>query len=382
MSLCLMHPEHGYYMKRNVLGKSGDFITSPEISQIFGELIAIWYILRWMAAGRPPRIRLVEFGPGKGTLLDDMLRVFKQRPEFWSNLHAVQLVEASPVMRALTESKIATHAGPKIEWYDAIEDVPIGLDAFTIVTAHEFFDALPAHVFEKREDGFHELMIDLVEPSESSAEQINTQPSLRYVASPTKSPMPAQLDMHQLSTLPLQSKVELSPMAFNSARLFAELISTSKYGGCGLIIDYGSETLPGDTFRAFQNHNMVHPLQSPGDADLTTDVDFSAIKAATSSLVRTHPILTQADFLIRMGFHERLKGLLAKAASDERRVSIADAASRLINRGQRPNLQQSERVEDRHAGMGNQYLVMGLTKDVSGPTEQQAWPFISADELK
>lgn len=200
MSLCLAHPTFGYYTTRTVFGKRGDFVTSPEISQVFGEvslilrcrrtlspppshadsfappsqLLAIWYVTQWAQQGSPQKVRIVELGPGRGTLVSDILRVsasrhdrsclsltlrrraaqtFRSLPKSSSPpVSSIHLVENSPGLRDIQKEALA-NAGfrdTKTEWWGSVGEVPKSEDEFTIVIAHEFFDAMPVHIFEVR----------------------------------------------------------------------------------------------------------------------------------------------------------------------------------------------------------------------------------------
>ena len=154
MRLCLTHPQHGYYVKRDPLGAGGDFITSPEISQMFGELIGVWMAALWRQMGAPENFRIVELGPGRGTLLDDALRATRAVPGF-REAAVVHLVEISPALRETQERRLAK-TGLVMMWHDRLEDVPGGP---SIIVANEFIDALAVHQAVKQADGWHERVI-------------------------------------------------------------------------------------------------------------------------------------------------------------------------------------------------------------------------------
>ncbi|KAF8646184.1 hypothetical protein AX16_007328 [Volvariella volvacea WC 439] len=153
MNLCLSHPVHGYYMSSSnaVFGSKGDFITSPEISQVFGELVGIWLISQWLNAGSPSGIRLVELGPGRGTLMEDILRAFSQLSATKGQLKRVHLIETSQTLREVQRTKlgpIATNLGFELDWHDHMDEIPSSPDLYTLLVAHEFFDALPFHLLQ------------------------------------------------------------------------------------------------------------------------------------------------------------------------------------------------------------------------------------------
>ena len=155
MQLCLTHPEHGYYLKRDPLGRDGDFVTAPEVSQMFGELIGLWAASVWNAMGSPEEVKFVELGPGRGTLMADALRAIRILPQFHKAV-SVHLVEASPTLQA---RQAVTLANTKpIEWYTSIKDVPEGP---AIILANEFFDVLPVHQAVRTATGWHERVIDV-----------------------------------------------------------------------------------------------------------------------------------------------------------------------------------------------------------------------------
>src|ERR1700754_1848892 len=156
MELCLMHPEHGYYVSRDPLGREGDFITAPEVSQMFGELIGLGAASVWKARGAPPHEQLVELGPGRGTMMADALRALRVLPPLYQSL-GIHLVEINPVLR---EKQQATLSGVRnnIAWHDSIDDVP---DGPSIILANEYFDVLPIHQMVKRENGWHERVIEV-----------------------------------------------------------------------------------------------------------------------------------------------------------------------------------------------------------------------------
>src|SRR5215831_12686001 len=155
MELCLMHPEHGYYVSRDPLGREGDFTTAPEVSQMFGELLGLWAASTWKMMGSPPLLRLIELGPGRGTMMADALRAVRVLPPLYQTL-SIHLIEINPVLR---EKQKATLSGVhNITWHDHIDQVP---DGPCIVLANEYFDVLPIHQVVKRSTGWHERTVEL-----------------------------------------------------------------------------------------------------------------------------------------------------------------------------------------------------------------------------
>ncbi|GAA5870620.1 hypothetical protein JCM8547_002064 [Rhodosporidiobolus lusitaniae] len=192
MTLCLNHPTLGYYTTRKVFGKEGDFVTSPEISQVFGELLAIWYVTQWLAQGSPKKVRFIELGPGKGTLLADILRTFRALPPHSRPpVASIHLIEASSQLQAIQKSALeAVGAGSvPTQWHGDVKAVPGAEEGeFTMLVAHEFFDALPIHVFEHTQKGWREVLVDITSPNTIVTP---TTPSLRLVLAPSPTPASA-----------------------------------------------------------------------------------------------------------------------------------------------------------------------------------------------
>ena len=305
MAECLMNPVHGYYQQQRVFGKDGDFITAPEISQMFGEMIALWLIDRWQAMGSPKAFQLVEAGPGRGTLMADILRTVKTVPAF---LDAVQVVfiEASQQLKTLQREKV-----PDARWITGITDLAA---LPTLFVANEFIDALPIHQYIVGEKGLEERRIGL------------HQRDLTWVRGPASSY--AALITASAATAQQGSIFEVCPAGISFAADVAAHITA--HGGAALIIDYGYEiTQSGDSFQAVENHRYVDPLSSPGTADLTAHVDFARlIAAAENKGVTGYDAVTQGQFLMELGMGMRAQqlaaGLDAKGQAD-----ILDALKRL-----------------------------------------------------
>ncbi|ORX58718.1 DUF185-domain-containing protein [Hesseltinella vesiculosa] len=307
MRQVLVNPMSGYYMKGDVFGQQGDFVTSPEISQMFGELCGVWYLTEWMRLGKPERIQVVEFGPGRGTLMGDMIRTWKQFPYFYKTISGIHLVEASPGLRKMQRAalvkgssdedvkreqtaetagmnpleSIQAEDGLTIHWHDGVELVP---QQWTMVMAHEFFDALPVHSFEKTADGWRELLVNIDETEES----------------------------------------------WSIAEHIAKLLHAN--GGAGLVIDYGQDHIQGDTLRAIRQHEFVHPMTDPGSADLSVDVDFEALKRKIQNNdVSVYGPETQSIFLQSLGIQARAEMLLKNATTREARNNIIQSLKRLLD---------------------------------------------------
>ncbi|GAA5848813.1 hypothetical protein JCM9279_002952 [Rhodotorula babjevae] len=193
MTLCLNHPTLGYYTTRTVFGKEGDFVTSPEISQVFGELLAVWYVTQWLAQGSPKRVRVVELGPGRGTLLADILRTFRALPEpSRPPISSIHLVEQSGQLKRVQKARLVEmgFGETPVEWHADVAAVPQSEDEFTILIAHEFFDALPIHIFENTQKGWREVLVDIADPKAIIASAKTHEP-LRLVLAPGPTPASA-----------------------------------------------------------------------------------------------------------------------------------------------------------------------------------------------
>jgi len=291
MELCLGHPRHGYYMTRDPFGPRGDFVTAPEVSQMFGELIGAWAATVWRQMGSPPQVSLIELGPGRGTLMADALRAAQALPEFHKAL-AVQLVETSPVLRAQQETRLAD-AGVPVAWHRRIEEIAEGP---AIVIANEFADALPVDQFVK-DRGWHLRMVGLADER------------LAFVVAPDPMPGTDSVDAPAGTILERRHDGAIALLARRIAR----------HGGAALIIDYGHVASGfGDTLQAVRHHTFSDPLADPGAADLTTQVDFAALaRTAQREGARAHGPLTQGAFLHRLGIEQRAMRLKQKETAQQ-----------------------------------------------------------------
>ncbi|WP_105428981.1 class I SAM-dependent methyltransferase [Neorhizobium sp. T6_25] len=314
-ALCLADPEYGYYRTREPFGRHGDFITAPEISQLFGEMIGVFMVHAWQQHGTPTGVRLVEIGPGRGTMMADMLRVIKRiAPRFFEDLH-VHLVETSERLRGVQRITLEAFS-TKISWHDSFEDIPEG---FTLIAANELFDAIPIRQFIKTPTGFRERLVGL-----------NADDELGFaVGIATLDP---QLLPSPVAGIPDGTIFELSPARQAVMLTLCERLRT--FGGTALIIDYGHlVTGFGDTLQAIRHHDYDPPLENPGEADLTSHVDFEDLaRIAVSTGVHLNGGLHQGDFLFGLGLAERANALARDKEPTEQRL-IAAAVDRLAGEG-------------------------------------------------
>ncbi|WP_420558091.1 class I SAM-dependent methyltransferase [Roseovarius sp.] len=287
MTACLMHPRHGYYSTRDPFGEQGDFITAPEISQMFGELIGLCLAQTWLDQGAPNPVALVELGPGRGTLMADALRATRGVPGFHDALQ-VHLVETSPALRARQAETLSAHAPA---WHDSADTLP-DLPALSI--ANEFFDALPIRQFQRQGDGWCERVVGLSDDTLAlglNAKRI--EPTLA----------------HRLDDTTDGDIVETCPAAAPVIDALARRIAA--HGGAALIIDYGDWRSLGDTLQAVQGHDRADILAAPGLADLSAHVDFEALTDAARGTCKTTRLAPQALFLSRLGITRRAEALAA-----------------------------------------------------------------------
>ncbi|KAF4123283.1 NADH dehydrogenase [Geosmithia morbida] len=421
MRMCLTGDLGGYYTGaigegRDQFGTRGDFITSPEISQVFGELIGIWFTAEWIGQGQPTSgVQVIEVGPGRGTLMDDVLRTIQRFPVMARSIDSIYMVEASRELReaqqkllcgpnaTFTETELglkgtSKYGGTPIIWSETIKPIPTKPNNMPFIVAHEFFDALPIHAFEsvavdpekspapggpssppypiatKSSTEWREMMVsptppgvthmDLKTPKSEHGEPVpefqlilssTTTRHSRYV--PESSPR-----YRSLKSTP-GSVIEVCPDASMYANDFATRIGGSdekpkpRASGAALILDYGtSDTVPVNSLRGIRHHRRVNPFSAPGLIDLSADVDFTAIAEAAmdaSPGVEVHGPVDQSYFLEAMGIRQRAE-VLAKAPNLPKETvdNIHKSWRRLVDRG--PD------------GMGKLYKVLAIVPENDG----------------
>ncbi|MCC5989677.1 MAG: SAM-dependent methyltransferase [Pararhodobacter sp.] len=291
MAECLLHPTHGYYATREPFGAAGDFITAPEISQMFGELIGLMLAQSWLDQGAPAPFVLAEPGPGRGTLMADIWRATRAVPGFHAAAR-VHLVEASPALRRAQRERLA---GVPVTWHDTLDDLP---QAPLWLIANEFFDALPIRQFQREGDGWRERVVGLRDGL--------LVPGLTEAA-----PRPELA--HRLADTGEGEVVEVCSAAAAAMAAIGERIAA--HGGAAVVIDYGDWRSRGDTFQAVRQHQYADPFAEPGMADLTAHVDFEALARAVPGL-RHSALVAQGALLARLGIDLRAERL-ARGLSGE-----------------------------------------------------------------
>jgi NADH dehydrogenase [ubiquinone] 1 alpha subcomplex assembly factor 7 len=333
MRLALTHPQHGYYLTRDPIGAAGDFITAPEISQMFGELIGLWMASVWRQMGAPENVRVIELGPGRGSLMIDALRAAKVVEDFHAAI-VLHLVEISPKLQELQLRRLEGLEVPLL-WHTALADVPGGP---SIIIANEFIDALPINQAVKQADGWHERVVEIA-------------PDDNLVLRTAAEPLP-----HFEATLPrgLRQSPEGSIYEWRSDAIALEIGRRVRGDGAALIIDYGHASRGlGETLQAVAGHSFSDPLRGPGRSDLTAHVDFMAL-AQSAEIIggRVHGPVAQRDFLHRLGIDKRATALKA-GVSREKAAQIDQALSRLTAAGPK--------------GMGELFKALAIAAPKLGP---------------
>ena len=327
MADCLLHPQFGYYTTRDPLGAKGDFITAPEISQMFGEILGLALAQAWLDQGSPSPFTLAELGPGRGTLMADLLRATRGVPGFRAAMQ-IHLVEASPALRGLQANTLEGYAPEWLDTVDALPDQPLFL------VANEFFDALPIRQFLRTGSHWSEKQVGLKDST------------LAFGLGPAA---PQAVLEHRLADTQEGDLVELCEASLPITQTIAARIAA--HGGTALIIDYGDWRALGDTLQALRVHEPADPLQAPGEADLTAHVDFEALATAAKTAGCAHTRLTpQGVFLERLGITDRARALAAPQRGDSLETLIA-AHRRLTHPEE----------------MGNLFKVLGLYPSQAAP---------------
>lgn len=310
MAECLLNPEHGYYSQARVFGRDGDFVTAPEISQMFGELLGLAIAQGWVDQGAPNPAVLAEAGPGRGTLMADMLRAMRPVPDMLDAME-IHFVEASPRLRDLQREAIAPHMA---HWHAELSDLPA---APLFLIANEFLDALPIRQFRKVAQGWRETVITCnggrLQPALAAERPV---PELKHRHTDTREGEIVEI----CSALPV------------IVETVAQRIET--HGGLAIFIDYGDWHMTGDTFQALREHRPANPFEDPGEADLTAHVDFEAIaRAARAAGAGCSAMIAQGVLLERLGITERARAL-AEAMPDSAALENHIAAHRRLTHPQ------------------------------------------------
>lgn len=368
------HAIHGYYQNATVdkIGSKGDFVTAPEISQLFGEMIGVWCLSTWHSLGEPAAINLIELGPGKGTLMKDILRVAQRFPKFRDSLQ-ISLVELSETMRKVQQETLGmqidnhnspgplpeqggtsrgsggvvgakTAQGTPVSWYYMLQQIPEQESVPTLVIGQEFLDAFPVHQFVYTSKGWREKLVDVdstanspfffrIVLSSSATPAIKAllmreslllrQPTAAAAHGTWQSPIPEGLSEND--------GIEISPLALATCEDVAKRIHKTR--GAALFLDYGEDFTQGDSLRAFKRHAQSNILSEPGVADITADVDFAACRTVASRKnVLAYPAIGQGEFLVSMGIVSRAEQLIeADSTSEAAAADIVQGVRKLVD---------------------------------------------------
>lgn len=298
MALCLTHPRHGYYIGRDPLGRAGDFITAPEVSQMFGEMLGLWAFATWQAMGLTGAPRLIELGAGRGTLMADAVRAISQITRDDKPI-AIDIVEVSPALRREQERRL-TRAGLNARWYSQLDNVPTG--PFVLI-ANEFLDCLPIRQWQVKNGYWHERLVGLGEDGQ-----------LIFGLQPFQAA--AEMALPPCDGAEEGSVYERSESCHALIHALATRVRVGP--GAALIIDYGSRKSGfGDSFQALKAHQYVDPLRDPGTADVTAHVDFEAlVMVALKVGAQVSGPFEQGAFLRALGIVERAQRLCANQPED------------------------------------------------------------------
>lgn len=335
---CLGNPLHGYYMKKDVFGEKGDFVTSPEISQMFGELIGIWFLNEWFLLKKlygdnlPKSVQLVELGPGRGTLMSDFLKIWNKNREAFSELN-IFMVETSPFMRkAQLKNLCNLDIDPKLNqsyrskysdtinvtWLEDICELP-RKESVHFFLANEFFDALPIQKFQKTPEGYKEILVDFNGKNDRLEFRLSKRDTIG-----------SNIILKMHPTYHMHDHVEVSVESARNIEIISKRLQ--EYNGSMLAIDYGHNGECKDTLRAFKAHKLVDIFEEPGECDLTSDVDFSLLRqiASKSKLITYGPI-TQEEFLKQMQITYRFQNLLKICKNEQERTKLVSSFNMLMN---------------------------------------------------
>ena len=332
MTLALHDAEGGYYATREPFGTAGDFITAPEISQMFGEMLGLWCVQVWHDQGQPKQKRLVELGPGRGTLMADVLRAARAAPEFLVDLEVV-LIEASPVLQKAQAEKLKD-AGVGVRWASHFDDSMA--DRSLLLLANEFFDALPIRQYIKTDSGWRERMV------------VAKNGTLDFALAPL--PTPSAIIPSSRAGAPDGGAYEVSPAATALAETIARVVA--ERGGGALFLDYGygEKAGFGETLQAVGGHQFADVLAEPGEDDLSAHVDFAALaEAARRGGAAAHGPKTQGAFLAELGITARAEQLIK--ANPGAAQDLLTAVARLIGPDQMGNLFKALAILPRSAAL-------------------------------
>ncbi|WP_333023358.1 class I SAM-dependent methyltransferase [Wolbachia endosymbiont of Pentidionis agamae] len=300
MKTALYHKNYGYYNSKNPIGQVGDFITSPEISQLFGEILAVWIMLAWEKLGKPREFILVEFGPGKGTLMQDIMRVTKKHQDFY-NAMSIHLIEISPILIELQKQALKNF---NITWHISINTLP---EKIAIFVANEFFDAMPIDQFVYYNGELYEVRV---------AKDL----SMIHIKTKAVNVISIEERLFDGAT------IEMCSVGIDLMKKIEEYLC--KNSGSALIIDYGYINPPfKNTLQSIKNHRYSNILENIGESDITALVNFKALQDTLKCLDSN--LLTQREFLYLYGIKERIQALMKNIDNEKQKKKLLSEYLRL-----------------------------------------------------
>lgn len=319
MDICLSHPQHGYYMTRDPFGVAGDFTTAPEISQLFGEMIGAWLADLWIKMGSPTQFLLVECGPGRGTLMADIMRATKNVPGF-HDAAKIFLMEMSPALKEIQKQKLEAY---DTRWIDDLGQLPPLLPV--LLVANEFLDALPVRQLVRANDNWMERGVS-----------IGVEDTLVF------SELAA--DKAVMDTVPVRIAKGAEEGIFETSLVLNQYIKSvdillKKQNGAALFVDYGHvRSAIGETLQCVKSHEFSTLFDTPGSCDITAHVDFENVaNIALADGLTVHGPVTQGQFLRGLGIEHRAERLWS-VANEAQRESISTGLKRLIDTEQMGSL--------------------------------------------
>ena len=311
IDIALYDKKFGYYMKKNPFGKGGDFITSPLISNLFGEMLAIWCVAFWEHIGKPRKILLVELGPGDGSLCKDLLRSFKQFKNFYNSLE-INLLEISDKLISIQKANIDNR---RVKWIQKIKEINCGP---VIFLGNEFFDGLPIKQIYKKEKLFFEKCVALS----------NDNKKIKFLHKKASKNLIKRIQ--DLNLISVKGIIEYPIVALKYLEIIAKKIN--KFDGSLLAFDYGYiQKKNQDTLQSVKKHRYTNPFIKPGDSDITSHINFKLFhEILKKNNLNVKKITTQNEFLKKTGILERAN-ILSKKMTFKEKANMFYRLKRLLD---------------------------------------------------
>ena len=314
-----LNSKFGYYNNHLPFGKKNDYVTSPEISQMFGELIALWTIDCWKKIGEPKKFNIIELGPGSGILMADFLRVIKLYPKFIKKCNQIYLFEISPFLKKIQKKtllKIENKILKKIKWIKNLNDIP---ETPFVLIANEFFDALPIKQIQLTKIGWRERMLNYDEKKNFFFISYSNNPTV------LENFLPKNKECSKIGSI---YEIPFNMISFLE-NLYKKIKKTKR---TSLIIDYAKNENFGNSLKSIKNQKIISPLKEIGNSDISTHVNFNLIKKISKKFnLNSHGPISQRKFLINLGILFRAE-ILIKNANSKQKKKIKNSLDFLINK--------------------------------------------------